>query len=106
MNGGVFNIVKTEFIRARVDEALKINTEVLFSRLGLTMTEAITLFLKQCELHQGLPFEIRIPSNKKQLLAAIERKKIPIIELTLDGNGNAFIDKEKHPELYDWAVNG
>ncbi|MCL1809139.1 MAG: hypothetical protein FWG42_05115 [Clostridiales bacterium] len=70
------------------------------------MTEAITLFLTQCELHQGLPFEVRIPSNKELLLAAIERKGIPSIALPLDENGNAYIDKEKHPDLYDWAVNG
>ena len=53
---------KTEFIRARVDETLKVNTEILFSRLGLSMTDAITLFLTQCELRQGLPFEVRIPN--------------------------------------------
>ena len=53
---------KTEFIRARVDENLKINIEKLFDSLGLTMTEAITLFLKQCELNQGLPFEIKVPN--------------------------------------------
>ena len=99
-------MAKAEFIRARVDETLKISTEVIFTRLGLTMTEAITLFLTQCELHQGLPFEVRIPSKKEQLLAAIERKGIPTIALQSDENGNVFIDKEKHPDLYDWAVNG
>ena len=53
---------KTEFIRARVDEGLKNNIEQLFSRLGLTMTEAITLFFKQCELNNGLPVEVKIPN--------------------------------------------
>ena len=53
---------KSEFIRARVDESLKVNIEKLFDSLGLTMTEAITLFLKQCELNQGLPFEIKMPN--------------------------------------------
>jgi DNA-damage-inducible protein J len=59
-------MAKSEFIRARVDEVLKMNTEVLFSRLGLTMTEAITLFLTQCELRQGLPFEVKIPNVETQ----------------------------------------
>ena len=59
-------MAKAEFIRVRVCETLKANTEVLFSRLGLSMTEAITLFLTQCELRQGLPFEIRIPYEKTQ----------------------------------------
>lgn len=55
-------MAKNEFIRARVDESLKLHAERLFSRLGLTMTEAITLFLSQCEMRQGLPFEVRIPN--------------------------------------------
>ncbi|MCL2754934.1 MAG: hypothetical protein FWD35_04370 [Oscillospiraceae bacterium] len=33
-------------------------------------------------------------------------KNIPSVTLPADENGNAFIDKELHPELYDWAVNG
>lgn len=57
---------KSEFIRARVDETLKNNVDVIFSGLGLTMTEAITLFLKQCELRKGLPFEVRIPNEETQ----------------------------------------
>ena len=57
-------MAKRDFIRARVDEHLKTNTEILFSRLGLTMTDAITLFLTQCEMRQGLPFEIRIPNEE------------------------------------------
>ena len=59
-------MAKAEFIRARVDESLKTNSEILFSKLGLSMTEAITLFLTQCELQQGLPFEVRIPNEETQ----------------------------------------
>ena len=55
-------MAKTEFVRARVDEDLKKSIEQLFDRLGLTMTEAITLFFKQCELNNGLPFEVKIPN--------------------------------------------
>ena len=42
----------------------------------------------------------------EQLLDIIARKNIPNITLPADENGNAFIDKERYPELYDWAVNG
>ncbi len=65
---------KTEFIRARVDENLKANVEELFNKLGLTMTEAITLFLRQCELNQGLPFEIKIPNKQtKEVIEDAQR---------------------------------
>jgi len=50
-------------IRARIDPALKEKTEDIFQRLGLSTTQAITLFYQQVNLHQGLPFEVRIPNE-------------------------------------------
>ena len=55
-------MAKTEMIRARVEPELKREAEKLFSSLGLSTTEAITLFYKQVTLHQGLPFAVRIPN--------------------------------------------
>ena len=42
----------------------------------------------------------------EQVLDIIKCKNIPNIKLEADENGNAYIDKELYPELYDWAVNG
>ena len=53
---------KTATIRARVEPKLKNKAEYIFSKLGLTTTQAITLFYKQVELRNGLPFEIAIPN--------------------------------------------
>ena len=55
-------MAKTEMIRARVEPELKREAEDLFSALGLSTTEAITLFYKQVTLHQGLPFAVKIPN--------------------------------------------
>ena len=57
-------MAKTEMIRARVEPELKREAEDLFSALGLSTTEAITLFYKQVTLHQGLPFAVRIPNTE------------------------------------------
>ena len=54
-------MAKTEMIRAHVEPELKREAEELFSSLGLSTTEAITLFYRQVTLHQGLPFAVRIP---------------------------------------------
>ena len=53
---------KTATIRARVEPELKNKAEHVFSKLGLTTTQAITLFYKQVELRNGLPFEVAIPN--------------------------------------------
>jgi DNA-damage-inducible protein J len=57
---------KTATIRARVEPELKKKAEHIFSKLGLTTTQAITLFYKQVELRNGLPFEIAIPKETTQ----------------------------------------
>ena len=55
-------MAKTETIRARVEPELKHGAEKIFSTLGLSVTEAITLFYRQVTLCQGLPFAVRIPN--------------------------------------------
>lgn len=53
---------KTETIRARVEPELKHEAEALLKDLGLSATDAITVFYRQVVLHQGLPFDVRIPN--------------------------------------------
>ena len=55
-------MAKTEMIRARVEPELKRQAEELFLGLGLSATEAITLFYRQVTLHRGLPFSVRMPN--------------------------------------------
>lgn len=57
-------MAKTEFIRARVEPELKTQAEEIFTKLGLSPTDAITLFYVQVILHDGLPFAVRIPNKE------------------------------------------
>lgn len=54
---------KTSTVRARIEPDLKGKAEHIFHQLGLTTTQAITLFYKQVELKKGLPFDIAIPDK-------------------------------------------
>lgn len=56
-------MVKTSTISARIDPELKNRVERVFRELGLTSSQAITLFYKQVELQRGLPFIVRIPND-------------------------------------------
>ena len=49
----------TTNLNVRVDETLKKNAEQLFSELGLTLSSAITIFLKSSVDYNGIPFEIK-----------------------------------------------
>jgi DNA-damage-inducible protein J len=57
---------KSAMIRARVDPNLKDEVETVFAQLGLSTTQAITLFYQQVKLNRGLPFDVRIPNAVTQ----------------------------------------
>ena len=61
MKGGK-KMSKTAMVRARVEPDLKGRAESVFHRLGLNATQAITMFYKQVELRNGLPFDVVVPT--------------------------------------------
>ena len=70
--------MKTEIVRARVNPALKHEVECVLKHLGLSMSEAIVLYLSQIKLRNGIPFEVHIPNKitKKTLEAADAGKNL------------------------------
>jgi len=75
-------MAKSQMIRARVEPALKHKAEAVLDKLGMTPTEAITLFYKQVTLYQGLPFPVRVPNaaTRKALREARSRKNLESFE--------------------------
>jgi DNA-damage-inducible protein J len=71
-------MAKTAVISARIDPDLKYNAERVFGELGLTVSQAITLFYRQVDLHRGLPFSVRIPNEttRKALEEARARRNL------------------------------
>lgn len=77
----------TNNINIRIDAELKRNAEQLFAELGMNMTTAINLFLKQTIRNQAIPFSItmnKIP-NSATLRAMRETE-----ELVNDPNAETF----------------
>lgn len=60
-------------INARIDHDLKQAALSVFNKIGITEGEAIRMFYAQVNLHQGIPFDIRIPN--KQTLDAMQESK-------------------------------
>ncbi len=53
---------RTTTVRARIEPRLKSDVEKLLHRLGMSTTEAITVFYNQIRLRQGLPFPVEVPN--------------------------------------------
>ena len=77
-------MTKSTMIHARIEPSLKMETEKMLGELGLSMTQAITLFLQQVRLQKGLPFEVKLPTKETQ-------KALKELE-TRDGKKFASVD--------------
>lgn len=66
---------KTEVVKTRVEKELKENVTAILDEIGLSMSEAIRIFLKQIEIRQRLPIELLIPNKATQ-----EAIKAPVTE--------------------------
>ena len=74
-------------INIRVDENVKKQANELFEELGLDMSTAMNLFLRQAINYGGIPFEIRKP-NATTLAATEEVEKIKRGELKAKSYNN------------------
>jgi DNA-damage-inducible protein J len=50
----------------KLDATVKQEAQEIFAALGLTLGEAVSLFLNQVRLRKGIPFDIEIPNSKSQ----------------------------------------
>ncbi|HEU4451721.1 MAG TPA: type II toxin-antitoxin system RelB/DinJ family antitoxin [Longimicrobium sp.] len=67
---------KTKSITVRLDSELKEDVESIFSELGISVSQAISIFYKQVQLHNGLPFEVRVPNaTTRRALADAEARR-------------------------------
>ena len=66
---------KTDTLHIRIEPSVKQKAEETLNDLGLSITEAINVFLKQVILNDGIPFEIKKPKYNKETIQAIEDTK-------------------------------
>lgn len=69
------SVNKTSNIYVRIDPETKKEAETVLNKVGLTMSQAITLFIKQLIIHNGIPFEIS-GAPKHLQLDEMSRNKI------------------------------
>ena len=72
----------------RIDKDIKEQVVRLFSDLGIDMSTAVNIFLRQCLLHDGLPFNVEKPQYNKATLQAMEEA----LKISRDSNVPAYDD--------------
>lgn len=59
----------------RIEEDTKKQAVELLEGLGLTLSEAVNMFLRQVILQNGIPFEVKYPEFKPEVIEAMEEAK-------------------------------
>jgi len=62
----------TTNLNIRIDEELKKQSEEIFNELGLTMSTALTVFLRQTVRSKGIPFDMRLNIPNEETIMAIQ----------------------------------
>lgn len=55
-------MAKTGYITARVEPKLKKSADRVFKMVGVSTSDAISMFLRQVVMQKGIPFEVRVPN--------------------------------------------
>ena len=71
-------------VRARIDADLKKDVEKILSEIGLSTSQAITMFMKGIKRERGIPFELKIPNELTRQVIEEARQDINMEEITLD----------------------
>ena len=66
----------TSEIRSRIEPELKDEAQDVLNRVGLNISDAIRLFLRQVVVVKGLPFEIREMPNAATQAAMLEARQV------------------------------
>jgi DNA-damage-inducible protein J len=69
-------MAKTTNLYVRLEPGLKEQAEAVLSQLGMPVSNAVNIFLKQVVMQRGIPFDVKIPVGKPVEMAAL-----PEIEL-------------------------
>lgn len=71
-------VSRTASIYTRIDPETKRQAELILNQLGIPMSNAIGMFLKQVVLHQGIPFELRLDSQKTAIISPLTKEQLDI----------------------------
>ena len=75
---------------------------MILKKLGIPMTSAVSMYLRQIVLHQGIPFEVKLPHTAPLSVSSLSREQFDAeIEAGLSDldNGISFSAEEVEAEM-------
>lgn len=81
-------MAKTGYLNARIDPTLKTKAEKIFAGIGVSASQALTMFYRQVVLRRGIPFDVAIPNE--ETLAALKEAESGAGDLITGSTSAAF----------------
>ena len=75
----------------RMDSEIKKKCEALYNELGINLTTAINVFLRQSLRSGGFPFDVRLEQPNKDTIAALEEA----LRISKDSSVKRYSDVEE-----------
>ena len=68
-------MARTSNVFARVEPEIKEQAEQVLDQLGIPMSNAVSMFLRQIVLQRGIPFEMKLPERKPVAFGSLTKQK-------------------------------
>lgn len=66
---------RTANVYTRVDPETKEQAEIILAQLGIPMSNAIGMFLRQIVIQRGIPFELKLPSPTPVAIGSLTKEQ-------------------------------
>ena len=77
-------MARTSNIFVRVEPEVKEQAEEILDELGIPMSNAVGMFLRQVVLQRGIPFDIKLPSHAPAAFGAVSPAERDVVIRFLD----------------------
>lgn len=69
-------MAKTTNLYVRIEPGLKEQAEAILSQLGIPVSNAVNIFLKQVVMQRGIPFDVKLPAAKLKNVADLTEAEL------------------------------
>ncbi len=68
-------MARTANVFARVEPEIKEQAESVLDQLGIPMSNAVGMFLRQIVIQRGIPFEIKLPAKRPLAMSELTKEQ-------------------------------
>ena len=67
---------RTSNVFARIEPEVKMQAEAVLNRLGIPMSNAVDMFLRQVVIHRGIPFELKLAEGRPLFVGELSKEEL------------------------------